>query len=83
MSISGIPINERLVHRAFVEIREIMEEDCFSMANRVRTVYNNLTPDEQIELNNRLREVKIPKKNGSGTRQLNTLLRTYLEYYDE
>ena len=77
MSITGEPLREYLIAQFVEDFWSIVEEDDFSHADYVRTHYHALHQDEQLEVNNRLRKMK------SGRRQLNTLLKDYLNYYGE
>lgn len=83
MSISGEPIKKWLISENIQKFKEIANHDCYSRAAEVRELYQSMSSDEQIEFFNRLKRIKIPKVNGRGTRQLNSLLREYLSYYEE
>ena len=74
--ISGKPLDSDRIEKATnYFINQInMDEDEETVAPRIKSAYNRLTNDEQIEVNNRLKAHKF------GKRQLNTILKGFLEY---
>ena len=74
-TISGEPLNhERVTEATNFFIHQInMDEDEEIVAPRIKAEFDSLTNDEQIAVNNRLKEHKF------GKRQLNTILKGFLE----
>jgi recombination protein RecT len=75
-TMSGKPLDHEAVTVATdYFIHEInMDEDEEIVAPRIKEKYNSLTQDEQIAVNNRLKDHKF------GKRQLNTILKGFLEF---
>ena len=74
--ISGKPLDNARVEKATnYFIHEInMDEDEETVAPRIKAAFNRLTSDEQIAVNNNLKEHKFEK------RQLNTILAGFLKF---
>ena len=75
-TISGEAVDTQRVEDATnYFIHEInMDEEAETVAPRIKERYNDLSPDEQISVNNRLKAHKFEK------RQLNTILKGFLEF---
>jgi recombination protein RecT len=75
-TMSGKPLDHETVTVATdYFIHEInMDEDEEIVAPRIKEKYNSLTQDEQIAVNNRLKDHKF------GKRQLNTILKGFLDF---
>jgi hypothetical protein len=74
--ISGKPLdNDRIEKATGYFINQInMDEDETTVAPRIKSAYNRLTSDEQIAVNNNLKDHKF------GKRQLNTILKGFLDF---
>jgi hypothetical protein len=74
--ISGKPLdNDRIEKATGYFIQQInMDEDETTVAPRIKSAYSRLTSDEQIAVNNNLKDHKF------GKRQLNTILKGFLDF---
>jgi recombination protein RecT len=75
-TISGEPLDvERVSEATNYFIHQInMDEEAETVAPRIKEAFNRLTNDEQVAVNNKLKEHKFEN------RQLNTILRGFLEF---
>jgi len=76
-TISGDDIDVEKVEKAYSYFVKMIEADVdeTEIAPKIQTAYARLTPDEQISVNNLLKQVKFEK------RQMNTILRGFLEFH--
>ena len=75
-TISGDDVDAAKVEKAYSYFVKMIEADAdeTEIAPKIQTAYARLTPDEQISVNNLLKQVKFEK------RQMNTILRGFLEF---
>ncbi len=78
-TISGQDVNPEKVEKAYAFFVKAIEadEDETVIAPKIQAAYARLTPDEQITVNNLLKGVKF------GRRQMNTILKAFLDFQPE
>ena len=75
-TMSGETVDQDRVQKAYGYFVKLIEKDAdeTEVAPRIQEAYAKLTPDEQIAVNNLLKQIKFEK------RQMNTILKGFLEF---